>query len=229
MTKLIHLLTPTVVVETIGEVDPEALKARGITAIITDLDNTLVPWRHYEIADGVTEWLHKLEEAGIKICIASNTLHMKRLKQLAETMGIPFVDRVRKPHPGGFIRSMKAMGSNRHNTAVFGDQIFTDVLAGNRLGLTTILLRPPLSREEFVSTQMVRHVENIVIRWLKVRGRWPGALILAEALERHQSELAVQSVIQEEKPETRRSLFVPAAILAAVSVLAVTWWRRRRP
>jgi len=229
MTKLLHLLTPTVVVETIRDVDPEALKARGITAIITDLDNTLVPWRHYEIADGVTEWLRKLEDAGIKICIASNTLHMKRLKQLAETMGIPFVDRVRKPAPGGFLRSMKAMGSNRENTAVFGDQIFTDVLAGNRLGLTTILLRPPLSREEFISTQCVRYVENVVIGWLKSRGRWPGALLIAEALERHQSELAIQSVVPEAKASARRSLLLPAAILTAVSIIAVSWWRRRRP
>jgi len=229
MTKLLHLLTPTVVVETIREVDPEALKARGITAIITDLDNTLVPWRHYEIAEGVTEWLHKLEDAGIKICIASNTLHMKRLKQLADTMGIPFVDRVRKPHPGGFLRSMKAMGSNRENTAVFGDQIFTDVLAGNRLGLTTILLRPPLSREEFISTQCVRYVENVVISWLKARGRWPGALLIAEALERHQSELAIQSIVPEAKVPARRSLLVPAAIFAALSIVAVSWWRRRRP
>lgn len=226
MTKLLHLLTPTFVVEAIRDVDPDLLKARGITAIITDLDNTLVPWRHYEIAPGVTDWLAKLESAGIKICIASNTLHMKRLRQLAATMNIPFVDRVRKPHPGGFIRSMQAMGSNRQNTAVFGDQIFTDVLAGNRLGLTTILLRPPLSREEFVSTQIVRHVENFVIRWLKVRGRWPGARLLAEVLEHHKEQTAKVTATGGSR---RAAFLVPAAVLAAVSIIAVGIWRRKRP
>ena len=162
-----NTLTPSQVVESVRELSPESLKAKGIEAVITDLDNTLVPWRHYEIMPGVVEWLAALEVAGIKICIASNTIHTERLKQLAETMNIPFVDRVQKPRTGGFLRAMKLMRSGRSNTAVFGDQIFTDVLAGNRLGLHTILLRPPLSKEEFVSTQLVRYVENGVIRKLR--------------------------------------------------------------
>ncbi len=75
------------------------------------------------------------------------------------------------------------MRSHRKNTAVFGDQIFTDVLAGNRLGLYTILLRPPLSKEEFISTQLVRYVENGVIRKLRERGQWPAAAAVEAALE----------------------------------------------
>jgi len=183
MSNLWKSLTPSQVVESVRELEPETLKAHGIGAIITDLDNTLVPWRHYEIMPGVIEWLAKLEVAGIKICIASNTIHTTRLKKLAETMGIPFVDRVRKPRTGGFLRAMKAMGSHPKNTAVFGDQIFTDVLAGNRLNLHTILLRPPLSKEEFISTQLVRYVENGVIRKLRERGQWPAAAKVEAALE----------------------------------------------
>ena len=185
MSFLWKLLTPTIVVESVKDasLQPDALKARGVTAIITDLDNTLVPWRHYEISPGVVEWLGRLEVEGIKICIASNTIHTERLKQLADTMRIPFVDRVRKPGTGGFWRSMKLMEAQRENTAVFGDQIFTDMLAGNRLGLTTILLRPPLSKEEFISTQFVRYVENFVIRRLRARGQWPAAEAVAAALQ----------------------------------------------
>ncbi|MBV9852452.1 MAG: YqeG family HAD IIIA-type phosphatase [Armatimonadetes bacterium] len=185
MPSLWKLLTPTMIVESVKDdaIQPDQLKARGVTAIITDLDNTLVPWRHYEISPGVVEWLAKLEVAGIKICIASNTVHTERLQQLADTMRIPFVDRVVKPGTGGFWRSMQKMGSQRENTAVFGDQIFTDMLAGNRMGLTTILLRPPLSKEEFISTQLVRYVENYVIRRLRARGQWPAAEAVAAALE----------------------------------------------
>ncbi len=178
-----NTLNPSQVVESVRELSPESLKAKGIEAVITDLDNTLVPWRHYEIMPGVVEWLAALEVAGIKICIASNTIHTERLKQLAETMNIPFVDRVQKPRTGGFLRAMKLMRSHRNNTAVFGDQIFTDVLAGNRLGLHTILLRPPLSKEEFISTQLVRYVENGVIRKLRERGQWPAAAAVEAALE----------------------------------------------
>ncbi len=178
-------LTPTFVVETVKDeaLQPDALQARGIRAIITDLDNTLVPWRHYDVAPSVVEWLAHLEVAGIKICIASNTIHTERLKQLADTLKIPFVDRVRKPGTDGFRRAMSLMQSHRKDTAVFGDQIFTDVLAGNRMRLTTILLRPPLSQEEFISTQLVRYVENFVIRRLRARGQWPAAARIEAALE----------------------------------------------
>jgi len=217
---LLELLTPTEVVISVDEVDPKSLKARGITAIITDLDNTLVPWRHYEIAPAVIEWLAKLEVEGIKICIASNTLHTSRLKQLAETMGIPFVDKVRKPRRGGFLRAMAAMDSRRENTAVFGDQLFTDVLAGNRLGLTTILLRPALSKEEFISTQMVRWLENGVIHRLRERGQWPVAQLVQDALE---------AMPHPNSPVVRQfSNSVLLGILTATLGLIAWFWPRRR-
>jgi hypothetical protein len=207
----------------VNEVDPTALKARGITAIITDLDNTLVPWRKYDIAPGVVEWLAKLEVEGIKICIASNTLHMSRLQQLAETMGIPFVDRVRKPWVGGFVRSMKLMESDPASTAVFGDQIFTDVLAGNKLGLKTILLRPPLSKEEFISTQVVRSIENVVIRQLKRIDQWPVARKIEDALDH---------IPDPNTPEGRlfaRSVVtIPALIAGIAGVILFLIFRRKR-
>ncbi len=170
------LYTPTLVVARIADITPEALKEHGITAIITDLDNTLVPWRRYNVTEAVVAWLAELERSGIKIVIASNTLHTGRLKHLADAMNIPFVDRVRKPFVGGFLRAMQVMGATREQTAVVGDQIFTDILCGNRLGLTTILLRPPLAREEFLSTRALRKVERAMIRNMQKRGIWPDYL-----------------------------------------------------
>jgi HAD superfamily phosphatase (TIGR01668 family) len=222
MSRIWKLLNPTIVVETVKDdiLQPDALKSRGIRAIITDLDNTLVPWRHYEIAPGVVEWLARLEVAGIKICIASNTIHTERLQQLAETMKIPFVDRVRKPGTGGFRRAMALMGSHRKDTAVFGDQIFTDMLAGNRLRLTTILLRPPLSKEEFISTQFVRYMENFVIRRLRARGMWPAAAKVEAVLE---------AMPDPSRPEVRRwSRAVSAAALLSLigGLIALRRWKR---
>jgi len=212
-------LTPTQVVDSVKELTPDTLKARGIAAIITDLDNTLVPWRHYDVMPGVVEWLAALEVAGIKICIASNTIHTERLKQLAETMGIPFVDRVRKPRTGGFRRAMRLMGSNTKNTAVFGDQLFTDILAGNRLGLHTILLRPPLSKEEFISTQLVRYVENGVIRRLRDRGQWPAAARV---------EAALDAMPDPRTPESKRTSALLIALVVGVAVWLVLRARGRK-
>ena len=173
MADLWTLLTPSQVVRRIDDIRPADLKARGIRAIITDLDNTLVPWRRYNIAEGVIDWLAELEREDIKIVIASNTMHRSRLKQLADTMKIPFVDRVRKPWVGGFIRSMQVLKVSAEQTAVVGDQLFTDVLCGNKLRLFTILLRPPIPRDEFASTRALRIFENLFINFMQHRGLWP--------------------------------------------------------
>jgi len=46
--------------------------------------------------------------------------------------------------------------------AVIGDQIFTDVLGGNRLGLYTILVTP-ISDKEFIWTRFMRKLERLVL------------------------------------------------------------------
>ncbi len=178
----VKLYTPTLVAAKIEDITPEALKAHGIKAIITDLDNTLVPWRRYNVSENVVKWLAELEASDIKIVIASNTLHTGRLKHLADEMGIPFVDRVRKPFVGGFLRAMQVMNATVADTAVVGDQLFTDVLCGNRLHMTSILLRPPLAKEEFLSTQMLRNVERALIGFMERRGVWPGYLTATGAV-----------------------------------------------
>jgi HAD superfamily phosphatase (TIGR01668 family) len=53
-------------------------------------------------------------------------------------------------------------------TAVIGDQIFTDVLGGNRLGLYTILVTP-ISEKEFIWTRLMRKLERFVLNYLKKR------------------------------------------------------------
>jgi HAD superfamily phosphatase (TIGR01668 family) len=173
MNGVLTLLTPSAIVRRVSDIHPRDLKARGITAIITDLDNTLVPWRRYNIAEGVSDWLAELKREGIKIVIASNTFHTARLEKLSQAMDIPFVDGVRKPSVGGFVRSMQLMGVGPEQTAVVGDQLFTDVLCGNKLNLYTILVRPPLAKEEFVSTMALRLVENALINKLIKSGLWP--------------------------------------------------------
>ncbi|GFR36401.1 hypothetical protein TCEA9_22130 [Thermobrachium celere] len=51
------------------------------------------------------------------------------------------------------------MFDNKVNeTCIIGDQIFTDILGGNRVGIITILVEP-LDKREFVFTRLVRKIE----------------------------------------------------------------------
>jgi predicted HAD superfamily phosphohydrolase YqeG len=60
-------------------------------------------------------------------------------------------------------------------TAAIGDQIFSDVLGGNRNGLYTVFVEP-MGSNEFVATKVARALERVVLRMLRRRGMYPEPL-----------------------------------------------------
>lgn len=170
MPSLRQLLTPDLIVAHVRDVTPEMLAGRSVRAVISDLDNTLVAWRSEEVAGEIAAWLLTLREAGIGVCIASNTRHVSRLTRLADALGILHVPgNASKPGTRGLKTALGLLGTNSEETAMVGDQLFTDVLAGNRLGLTTILVNP-LTPREFIGTRVVsRTAERLVLRGARKR------------------------------------------------------------
>lgn len=166
---ILSLLCPDQVAESVTCVDVAALKCRRIEALLMDLDNTLVPWRGYDVSTGVLEWLRGAEAQGLKLCIVSNTRFPKRLARLAGKLGMPFVNAAFKPRRGAFRAALALLDVEPSSAAVVGDQVFTDILGGNRLGLHTILVRP-LSRREFAGTRISRLFERVVLWMLGRRG-----------------------------------------------------------
>ena len=156
------LLTPDLFVDTVYDIDLAALKARGIENIITDLDNTLVPWIEKDVNPKLMEWVNGLKSNGFKVCLVSNAVE-SRVETFRESMNVPGISKAGKPRNGAFLQAIEILGSTPKTTAVIGDQIFTDVLGGNRLGLYTILVIP-LSEKEFIGTRLVRLAERFVLR-----------------------------------------------------------------
>lgn len=149
-------------------IDPQVLRRKGIRGILIDLDNTLVPWRSTEVVEDVRQWLSKVKECGLQVCIVSNAASSCRVARMSDWLGLPNIPRSFKPRRRGFRRGLQLMGLRPHEVAVIGDQIFTDVLGGNRLGAFTILVQP-LSHRDFISTKFVRLIERLVLRWMQQR------------------------------------------------------------
>ena len=56
---------------------------------------------------------------------------------------------------------MKVLSSTKDNTALIGDQLFTDVWGANRAGVTSILVNPISDKEDkFVAFK--RHIEKFI-------------------------------------------------------------------
>jgi HAD superfamily phosphatase (TIGR01668 family) len=138
---------------------------KNIRAFILDLDNTITEWNSNELKHEVENWFELIKSMGFQACILSNN-GKKRTVQIADRLGIPFIHRARKPRRHSFLRAAALMGTKPDETAVIGDQVFTDVLGGNRAGLFTILIKP-LSRREFIGTKFARSMEFFVLRSLR--------------------------------------------------------------
>ena len=146
---------------TVYDIDLAALRAQGIRGIILDLDNTIVPWGARHPAPELPGWIAAARQAGLALCIVSNNIG-SRVTSLAATLGLPLVTGALKPRRKALRRALTVMGTTPAETALVGDQIFTDILGGNRLGLHTILVRPS-GRREFLVTRLVRLVERAVL------------------------------------------------------------------
>jgi HAD superfamily phosphatase (TIGR01668 family) len=160
------LLFPNVYVDSVHHIDTGYLSSRGIRGLLFDLDNTLVPRDADVFSPGIISWFAELQAKGFRICVVSNN-GPKRLQNLAESLDLPFICRAVKPRKRPFKKAMEITGTSPGETAVIGDQIFTDILGGNRLGLYTILVAP-LPGKEYWATELInRRLERLVIRRLK--------------------------------------------------------------
>lgn len=155
-------LIPKIHVNSPYELDIEILKKNSIEGIVIDIDNTLVPWAEKYADQNVIDLTKKLLDAGYKLCILSNGTK-NRVEVFNKELGLPAVHNAAKPSRAAFQKALKHLGTEPAKTAVIGDQIFTDILGGNRMGLFTILV-VPRSSKEFLWTRFVRQIEKLVLR-----------------------------------------------------------------
>lgn len=165
---MLEMLRPRVQASSVLGLDGEELKKAGIRGIIFDLDNTLVEWKQDKLNPAVIELVGRLKEHGFAMCILSNALE-SRVGVVARILGIPYVSRAVKPRKFAFKKALQILGTTPPETAVVGDQLFTDILGGNRMKLYTIWTIP-LSSTEFVYTRVVRRLERLVVKRFRKKG-----------------------------------------------------------
>jgi HAD superfamily phosphatase (TIGR01668 family) len=166
----LRIFCPHRIVDAVTDIDLQELWGRGIRGVILDLDNTLVRWRREEMTPEVVAWLQALKATGFQLAILSNAILSKRSERIAERFGGINIRRARKPRRSGFRRAMEAMGTTPATTAIVGDQMFTDIWGGNRVGIYTIMVKP-IAPGEFLYTRYVsRPPERLLLRLFQKQG-----------------------------------------------------------
>ncbi|HHV63653.1 MAG TPA: YqeG family HAD IIIA-type phosphatase [Peptococcaceae bacterium] len=160
---MIGMLRPDFQYESLQDIPVELFRAEGIKGLILDLDNTIAPWNDKSLSSEVIDWFEKIKAAGIKACIVSNNSVPDRVSAVADVLGVLYVYNAAKPSKKAFLLGMEELGIELTAIAVIGDQLFTDVFGGNRMGMKTILVSP-INQKEFLGTKVLRFLERLVGR-----------------------------------------------------------------
>jgi len=155
-------LKPNEIVKDIHSIDFKRLKKLGISALLLDIDDTLIPRIQNDVSPQVFEWVVSRKEEGFKLCLTSNSRHPLRVKYIADTLGLPSIHMGFKPLPFAFWRAMQILGSNPKNTAMIGDQLFMDILGANLLKIYSIFVEH-LTPETLLPRQWMRWLEQKVL------------------------------------------------------------------
>jgi len=163
---MLKFLYPAYYVPRVTELTLSWLTDRGIRSLLLDADCTLKRYTQEDVDPDIRRWLDSVRAGGIGLRLVSNGLG-ERIGALAARLDIPFTAKALKPFPAGIKRAMAESGFDPKSTAMTGDQLFADILAGNWAHITSILVDPIHPEEEHWFTRIKRPPE----RWLLRRMR----------------------------------------------------------
>ena len=158
---MIKKLYPKAYLQSIFELDMDKLRANGIKGIIFDIDNTLVPYDVSHPTKEVMAFFEKLKANGFQICLASNNTE-DRVVKFNEKLKVFAIHKSGKPSRRGLLKAMELMNLKKEEVIMVGDQIFTDVFAGNRAGVMSVLVVPVSEKDEWI-TKIKRGIEKKVV------------------------------------------------------------------
>lgn len=160
-----NIFLPKTFVDTVFDIDIQKLKAEGVKAFIFDIDNTLATYAMPVPDEKTTLWIKGLKDEGFGVYLLSNN-NVKRVKTFAESVDTEYFARALKPCSHFLKRACRNMGVSPKETALVGDQLFTDVWGGNYLKMHTVLVNP-ISKVEDGFVKFKRRFERAILKNMK--------------------------------------------------------------
>ena len=152
------ILYPNHYFQKVEQITISFLQKNKIKALILDVDNTLIDYNR-TMKESVIYWAKDLKKQGVKLYILSNTNHKEKVEEVANKLEINYRNLAQKPFKSGFLKVQQELQEKPENIGVVGDQIFTDIIGGNRCKMYTILV-DPIDKKDFWYTAWKRPLEN---------------------------------------------------------------------
>jgi hypothetical protein len=167
MSWLSHLEPDLILGGPILSLTPDILQQYQLRGLVLDVDDTLVPLRATQASEELRQWVEQVRQV-VALWLVSNNLSEARISSIAKSLNLPYILGARKPSRRKLRKATEAMSLPVEQVAMVGDRLFTDVLAGNRLGMFTILVEPMIDPSVSVVSNPVRDFEVWVSQALGV-------------------------------------------------------------
>ncbi len=143
----------------VSQIDIERdIVALGFTHVLLDVDNTIRSRADGSVPRDVRVWLEKAAEAGVVLCLFSNSWH-ERVFELGCHLDLPVIAKALKPLPFAYVRARCQIGCPLATTVAIGDQLLTDVCGAHLVGAAAYLV-DPLSEADLRHTVFLRRIER---------------------------------------------------------------------
>lgn len=142
----------------------EMFLAKNIKGIIMDVDNTIISWKDKDVLPFVKEWFTQLINNGIEIVLLSNNTNT-RIEPIAAQLNVPFVANAKKPSAYGIKKALDLLTMEEQVILLIGDQLLTDISAGKKTNVQTMLVKPMSS--DMIPTRILRLFEKRLLKRYK--------------------------------------------------------------
>ncbi|WP_414543593.1 YqeG family HAD IIIA-type phosphatase [Nostoc sp. CCY0012] len=153
------LLQPDLILEgSVLNLSPAIIQQYGLKGLVLDVDETLVPFTVGVASPELQQWVAQIRTC-VELCLVSNNLSEVRIGGIARSLDLPYYLGAAKPSRRKIRAALTSMDLPVQEVGMVGDRLFTDVIAGNRLGMFTILVEPIVHADMALRTHPIRNFE----------------------------------------------------------------------
>lgn len=149
--------------KSVFDIEDDFFEKENIRYLLIDIDNTLVADNAPDATEEAIEFLTGLKAKGIQFHLVSNNSE-ERVLSFNKNLNFPATHRAKKPSAGKINKILKQMGAKKEETALIGDQIFTDLLAAKNAKIRMILVNPINTKIENSFFKFKRFMEKLVYK-----------------------------------------------------------------